>query len=427
MNVNSKRRDNSGSLLKVGELQRKNGLYQFAWYDEYGKKRYLYAGTLSELREKEAMVNRDKADGIKASGRYTTVNDYFERWCELKRGIKNNTFENYKYMYNNFAKAILGDRKLPDIKKSDIKKFYNYLMDDRCLKVATLDNVQNVLHQIFAMAVDDDLIRHNPTDNALSEFKRSRNLTATKKKGLTKAEQDLLLSYVKNNQTYKHWYPIIAVLIGTGLRIGELVGLRWRDVNFESGFIDVNHTIYYYQHRDPDNRRGCYFEVHTTKTEAGERKVPMFDFVKEAFMMEKEYQQLNGIECKFSCDGYTDFIFLNKDGNVHKASTLNKAFQRIIRDCNDEQFRKNSNPSVLLPHFSCHSFRHTFTTRMVEASVDVKALQETLGHKDISTTMNIYADATEEFQKKSFEGAETYFLEGSSPDNKKRAKIIRIV
>lgn len=89
--------------------------------------------------------------------------------------------------------------------------------------------------------------------------------------------------------------------------------------------------------------------------------------------------------------------------------TLNKAIRRIIRDCNDEQFLKDESPDVLLPHFSCHSLRHTFTTRMCEAGVNVKVIQDTLGHKDISTTLNIYTDVTKELKRTEFEGLDLYF------------------
>ena len=90
-------------------------------------------------------------------------------------------------------------------------------------------------------------------------------------------------------------------------------------------------------------------------------------------------------------------------------ATLNKAIRRIIRDCNDEQLLKDENAEVLLPHFSCHSLRHTFTTRMCEAGVNVKVIQDTLGHKDISTTLNIYTDVTKELRKSEFEGLDSYF------------------
>ena len=88
---------------------------------------------------------------------------------------------------------------------------------------------------------------------------------------------------------------------------------------------------------------------------------------------------------------------------------INKAIRRIIRDCNDEQLLKDENAKILLPHFSCHSLRHTFTTRMCEAGVNVKVIQDTLGHKDISTTLNIYTDVTKELRRSEFGGLDSYF------------------
>ena len=163
--------------------------------------------------------------------------------------------------------------------------------------------------------------------------------------------------------------------------------------NVES-IIDVNHTLVYYDHRTEGSKKGCYFNVNTTKTPAGMRQVPMLEFVKEAFLMEKARQELLGLHCKATVDGYTDFIFVNRFGQPQHQATLNKAIRRIIRNCNDKQFLENDNPEVLLPHFSCHFLRHTFTTRMCEAGVNVKVIQDALGHKDVSTTLNIYTDVT---------------------------------
>ena len=139
------------------------------------------------------------------------------------------------------------------------------------------------------------------------------------------------------------------------------------------------------------------------------RQVPMLEFVKEAFLMEKERQELLELHCEATVDGYTDFIVINRFGQPQNQATLNKAIRRIIRNCNDKQFLESDNPEVLLPHFSCHSLRHTFTTRMCEAGVNVKVIHDALGHKDVSTTLNIYTDVTNELRKSEFEGLEQQF------------------
>ena len=176
-----------------------------------------------------------------------------------------------------------------------------------------------------------------------------------------------------------------------------------------SGMIDVNHTLVYYDHRTEGSKKGCYFNVNTTKTPASMRQVPMLDFVKEAFELEKQKQKDLDIHCEVTIDGYSDFIFINRFGQAQHQATLNKAIRRIIRDCNDEQFEKSEEPEVLLPHFSCHSLRHTFTTRMCEAGVNIKVIQDALGHTDISTTLNIYTDVTKELKTSEFKGLDNYF------------------
>ena len=128
--------------------------------------------------------------------------------------------------------------------------------------------------------------------------------------------------------------------------------------------------------------------------------------------MEKKYQEECGLESKAVIDGYRDFIFINRFGNVQNQGTLNKALRRIIRDCNFEVLDKeNSDKSVILPKFSNHSLRHTFTTRLCEANVNVKAMQEILGHADCATTMDVYAEATRELKKSELINFEEYFTQ----------------
>lgn len=404
-----KRKDKDRIVLRTGEGQRPNGTYEYRWTDKTGKRRRVYAKTLEELREKEKEIERDKSDGIKAEARYVTVNELFDLWKQIKRGLKDNTFQNYQYMYNTFVRPEFGKKRISTLKKSDVKRFYNYLADERGLQASTIDSIHTVLHQVLDMAVDDSYIRNNPSNNVLKELKQSHVFKTEKRKALTKPQQDLLLDFLQRNHTYNHWYPIFAVMLGTGLRVGEATGLRWCDIDLDKGMVDVNHTLVYYCHRHEVEKNGCYFNVNTPKTETSTRQVPMMDFVKEAFLKEKEYQEAVGVECKATVDGYTDFIFVNRFGNVQHQGTLNKAIRRIIRDCNDEVLMKGEDDPVLLPHFSCHTLRHTFTTRMCESGVNVKVIQDTLGHADIATTLNIYADVTKELKQTEFIGLDEFF------------------
>ena len=209
----TKRKDKSRVVLKTGEVQRKDGTYQFSWQDSQMKRRFVYARTLDDLREKEKRIQKDKCDGIKTEARYTTIDELFDLWANMKRGLKNNTFENYKYMYNTFVRPVIGSKRISTLKKSDIKKYYNYLVDERNLKPSTIDNIHTVLHQVLQIAVDDDFIRNNPSDNVLRELKKAHCFQSEKRRALTKLEQELFLNFMKTHPVYEHWYPVFSVMI----------------------------------------------------------------------------------------------------------------------------------------------------------------------------------------------------------------------
>lgn len=395
--MTERRKDSKGRVLKENESQRKDGTYCYRWRTSDHKRHVVYARTLEELREKEQAVLRDKSDGIRTDVQKVTLNDIFDLWKQLKKGLKENTFQNYIYMYEQFVRDDLGQYKIANLKRSNIRRFYNHLIDNRCLKISTVDNIHTVLHQVIDIAVEDGYLRNNISDNALKELKQSRNLFTEKRKALTLQEQEIFLNFLKSSKIYNHWYPIFALMIGTGLRVGEATGLTWNDIDLENNTLSVNHTLVYFNH----DKGGCYFGVNTPKTRAGERTVPIIESVREAILQEKEYQELVGIKCNVRIDGFTDFIFVNRFGNTQHQGTLNKALRRIIRDCNQEILdkTKDNEKVILLPKFSCHTLRHTFTTRLCESGINIKVIQSVLGHADISTTLDIYADVTKDLKK----------------------------
>jgi len=124
--------------LRTGEVQRKTGSYMYRWTDKLGKRNTIYAATLEDLREQEEQILVDQHDGIKANIKNVTVNDVYELWCQLKRGIKDSTMKNYIYMYELFVKPTFGKKKLVQVKKSDVRRFYNQLIDDKVLKPSTV-------------------------------------------------------------------------------------------------------------------------------------------------------------------------------------------------------------------------------------------------------------------------------------------------
>lgn len=143
--------------LRTGEVQRKTGSYMYRWTDKLGKRNTIYAATLEDLREQEEQILVDQHDGIKANIKNVTVNDVYELWCQLKRGIKDSTMKNYIYMYELFVKPTFGKKKLVQVKKSDVRRFYNQLIDDKVLKPSIFlrgekQTVSNGIEQDGSMA-----------------------------------------------------------------------------------------------------------------------------------------------------------------------------------------------------------------------------------------------------------------------------------
>lgn len=146
--------DSKRVLLRTGEYECENGRYEYR-YSVCGKRYSIYAKTLEELREKERNLDSLQKNHLNKNPYRTTINDVFEIWKELKRGIRENTFQNYCYLYDSYVRDAIGDLYVDSIKKSDVKRYFNYLKDERNLKIGTIDGVHTILHQILQMAVED--------------------------------------------------------------------------------------------------------------------------------------------------------------------------------------------------------------------------------------------------------------------------------
>lgn len=404
---NTRRYDKKHRVLQKGESERGDGRYEYRWTDYMGKRHFIYARDLDDLRIKEQKIELNKLEGIKDPPMGLTVESLYETWRKLKRGIKESTRSGYIYVFESFIKPSFGKKRVVQVKRSDVRAFYISLLEERGVSLATVDNVHNVLQQVFQYAVDDDILRKNPCDRVLKEIKTSYGyLKGPKKKALSVRQEMNFLEFLYKNARYQHWFPVFFVMANTGLRVGELTGLRWQDVDFEEGVIDVNHTLAYFDHKDG---KGFYFSVGSPKTENGYRKVVMTQAVKAAFVMEKKYQELANLKSVDEIDGYDDFIFINRFGHVQHQGSLNKAIRRIIRDYNVASASKgNTDPDSMLPHFTCHVLRHTFATRMIESGASIKFVQESMGHSEIQTTMDIYVTVTDEYKHKEIKPFEDY-------------------
>lgn len=392
------RKDSRGYALRSGESQRADGRYSFSYTDKDGKRHFVYATDLITLRKKEQKIRRDLEDGLDPErAERVTVNEVFDSYIGQKYNLKATTKAAYIYTYDHFIRDTFGKRKLKNVTYTDVKKFYYSLIQEKGFGAATVDNVHTQLHPAFQMAVRNGLIRVNPTDGVMAELKKSNLWVEEKRRSLTIPQQKAFMNYLYENHQYQGWKPVITVLIGTGMRIGECLGLRWEDLDFEERSIDVNHNLV---HRKLE-KNGESLHINTPKTKAGCRTIPMIGQVYEAFLEEYELQKITGF-CTQEIEGFSGFVFTSSNGTVTLPTEVNRAIHRIVEDYNEEEKEKarlEKRDPLLLPHFSAHHLRHTFCTRFCENETNLKVIQTVMGHKDIQTTMDIYADCTEEKKK----------------------------
>lgn len=399
------RKDNKGRALQKGESQRsQDNRYVYTYTAPSGKRSYVYATTLQELREKEKQLIRDQLDGIDlyVAGK-ADLNYVVDRYLATKNNLATSTYANYRYTYDHFCKDGLGKRKVTDIKYSDMLHFYLHLIEDG-VKVKTVESIHCVLHPAFDLAVRDDIIRKNPSDGVISEIKKHQGRKQKEQRALTLEQQKELMAYITDHPLYEYWRPLFTVLLGTGCRIGEICGLRWQDVDLENRVIDINHSMTYFR-RGKQPPYTFEFKFEPPKTKAGIRKIPMLDDVYEVLKELSDEQKENGVS-PLVVDGATGFIFINKVGTLYKHTAIDHAIRRIVNTHNAEEIvraKKAKEEPILLPFFSCHTFRHTFCTRFCENETNVKVIQAVMGHADIKTTMDIYAEVTEAKKRESME------------------------
>lgn len=363
-----KRKDKNGRILKTGENQRKNGTYDYRYTGTDKKVRCVYAKTLEELRRKEEIIQRDKADGIDYAAGEIIVSELIDRYVNLKRDWRENTRRAYGTAINRIKEDAFGQMKVRLVKPSDAKAFYIGL-HDMGSKRNTITIFHSVLRPAFEMAVDDDIIRKNPFKFQVSDILQN---DAEKRTALTDAQQKAYLKYVQEN-SQDNYYDDIVILLGTGLRVSELYGLTKKDVDFKTRCIFVDHQLC----RTADKP---YF-ITAPKTSSGVRTVPMSETVYAA--LKRVLKKRTASKSEPIIDGYGGFLFLDKPGMPKVAMHLENYMRNLQKKIN--RIYGNAFPRV-----TPHVLRHTFCTNMQQGGIDVKSLQYLMGHSNVSVTLDVY-------------------------------------
>lgn len=388
MASSNKRKDSKGRVLRKGESQKEDNLYMYRWTDNNRKRQCCYASTLDKLREKEKAIEKEMMLGV--SRTTITLNEQIEIYLQTKNNLAKSTKSNYQYYYEHSIKGSrLGNMKVIDIKKSDILMFYKQFSDGG-YSAGTIQILQKIVRPSLQLACDDNVILKNPADGCTKDY----STELEKKYALTFDEEKEFLERIKNRPRMKRYYPMYAIILETGLRISEAIGLTWDDVDMEKRTISINHQV---QCRTVEHKYTLF--ANTTKTEAGVRIIPMTDDVYRLFVEQRKVWLSTIKASDFEVDGYKNFVFVS---HVTGKCMNHNNVRRMLRSVVD----MNKDREIQLPPISPHILRHTAATRLAESGCDIKVMQYLLGHTDVRTTMRVYNHVDPERVKREMEKLE---------------------
>ena len=372
--MSEKRKDSKGRILKTGESQRKDGLYQYRYKDINGARRTIYENDLKRLREREKEIEASLAQGISTHAGSITLRDYMAQYFETKQGWRPTTRATMEVTIGMIKDSPLRKTPINKITRMDMKRLYIDLQKQG-YAYRTIEQLHLLIKAALNVACEDGAIQRNPC-----AFKISGVITKDRKKvsALTRQQTAELLQYLQKQERNKSWQHIAVILLDTGLRVGEFTALTTHDIDFERRTIQVNKQL------QVVNRKPI---IADTKTSSGCREIPMTSAVEES--IHALLNMRRDIPGNVSIDGYSDFILTDQNGAPRTASALDAQLRRIVEQYNITATHK-------IERCTPHVLRHTFCTRCVAAGMDIKSVQYLMGHANATITLNVYADAVRE-------------------------------
>lgn len=382
-------KDLKGKELGVGLTQRKDGKYSAKYTTNSGSRREKYFEKLSDARiwlnerlyEKNMLLN----------GKDLLVDEWYNIWMSTnKEGIVSpSTVKNYKARYKMNIKKNIGMKKLDSVKPIDCQYILNK-MDAEGYAKGTIQQTRITLHAIFKDAVLNEYITKNPVNETVHLPYSEDEDDFNEKRVLTVNEQIEFSEYA-TNRMYNNAYQLV---LQTGLRVGEIGGLKWEDIDLIDKTLYVRRTLH-----ENKNRGGFYFGK--PKSKSSKRIVPLNKEALDILRSQKSFQMK--MKCKSSNwtenDEWQNLVFTTINGNPVGASTFNTMIKRIVNNINADReavSKMNNTTYNRFEKFTMHSLRHTFATRAIESGIKPKVLQKILGHSSITITMDLYVHVTDD-------------------------------
>ena len=387
-----------GEELGKGFSQRPDGRYE-ARVVINGQKIDIYNTNLKllkkEFEEQKAILERATSNDFDID---VTLNEWYSKWFEnyKKASLKSTNQNAYNRKFVNNYGSKIGFVKLTELTQLNVQKATKSLIEDDKRSARYVSDGLGVLKQCLDCAVANKIIDSNPCIGVIVPTTEEE---ISERRVLTQEEQKKILEYT-DNTFYREAYRFLLL---TGLRIGELGGLRWDDIDWENEFIYVRHSL------------ACVYTNHekvirlvSPKTRNSVRKIPFFGETKKVLLEQKEKQERLKKQLGNSwrsIDGIDNLVFTTSMGSPVTRYAFTSDVNTVSEQLDRMEWRRcieTGDKYIPFEKVYPHAFRHTFATRCFEKGLPVQTVQKLMGHSNINTTM-VYTHVLEDELKKAAE------------------------
>ena len=364
----AKRGNGEGSIYK-----QRNGLWAASISIEGGKRKYFYGKTRKEVQEKLAAALQEQKQGMLIATPQQTVGQFLTDWLENthKQSVRPRTYERYEEAIRLHLLPVLGKYQLQKLSAQHVQAFYARKLKEG-LSPSTVIYYHSVLHNALDTAVKWGLVSRNVCD-LVTPPRRAR----FEIKPFTTEQVQSFFAAIRGHK----WEALFTLALATGMRQGELLGLKWQDINFSTGTLQVRRILT----RIPSETSGKVYIEAEPKTEKSRRSITVASFALEALSQHRVSQ----LEIKLKAGAFWeehDYVFCTLVGRHLRPSHVVDEFKKLLKKAD-------------LPDIRFHDLRHSAATLLLSLGVHAKVVQEMLGHTQISMTMDIYSHVLPSMQQ----------------------------